>query len=417
MARPNTWSYLSGERGRNRVRVFEKRPGKFFAEWREGTCKKRVLLEGVGDATAAKQKADEMAVEFGRLEAERQAPITMDELMHTYLREASVSKGSSKQAHDRRAVRVWTAFFPAQPELARSGRRHPSSLDRLDWDRFVGWRRRGEIPGWPNAVGPRQTAYDLKFLISCLNWACGRKVGGKPLLETSPWRTEVRRAQKWGMPKERSPNRPGMSERVRLGLVTHAPHWQFTLALVLQRETRRRNSSIRRLSWSDVDLEAETVRWRGKFDKAGMDSMTPLTAVAAGALRNAPSWGIGDVPVFPSAKDPAAPTPRHTVQTWLRRAKRSWLRSVPETERTELASRLHGVGFHAEKRSGVRDAQFRALPPAIQEAWAGTRYETLRTVYDQITVEDIRAAMKKEMAGQGNRTATAMDTTSGHHAV
>ena len=180
MARPNTWSYLSGERGRNRVRVFEKRPGKFFAEWREGTCKKRVLLEGVGDSTAAKQKADEMAVEFGRLEAERQAPITMDELMHTYLREASVSKGSSKQAHDRRAVRVWTAFFAAQPELARSGRRHPSSLDRLDWDRFVGWRRRGEIPGWPNAVGPRQTAYDLKFLISCLNWACGRKVGGKP---------------------------------------------------------------------------------------------------------------------------------------------------------------------------------------------------------------------------------------------
>ena len=205
MARPKTWSYLSGERGRNRVRVFEKRPGKFFAEWREGTSRKRVHLQGVQNTRAAKEKADDIAAEFGRLEAARQARITMDQLMHIYLKEASISKGSSKQDHDRRAVRVWTAFFAAQPGPERAGDRHPSSLDRVDWDRFVNWRRQGQIPGWPNAVGPRQTAYDLKFMISCLNWACGRKAGGKPLLETSPWRTEVRKAQKMGDAQETQP--------------------------------------------------------------------------------------------------------------------------------------------------------------------------------------------------------------------
>lgn len=208
-----------------------------------------------------------------------------------------------------------------------------------------------------------------------------------------------------------------MSDVIREGLMAHAPHWQFTLALDLGRETRRRNGAIRRLSWADIDLEAWTVRWRGEFDKAGMENVTPLTAVAVGVLRKAPSRGLGDVPVFPSATNSALPTPRHTFQTWLQRAKRRWLRSIPEVERAELRSRLRGVGFHAEKRSGVRDAAFRALPPAIQEAWAGTRYETLRTVYDRVTVDDIRAAMETQREGTGIRWRAPTDTTSGHHAV
>ena len=115
-------------------------------------------------------------------------------------------------------------------------------------------------------------------------------------------------------------------------------------------------------------------------------------------------------PVFPSAADSSKPTSRHSFQTWLRRAKQRWLRSVPEDQREHLCSQLHGVGFHAEKRAGVRDPEFRGLPSAIQEAWAGTRYETLRTVYDRVTVDDMRAAMR----GKARAVGSSMDTTSGH---
>ena len=196
------------------------------------------------------------------------------------------------------------------------------------------------------------------------------------------------------MPKELSPHRPGMTSEIREGLIAHAPSWQFGLALVLQRETRRRNSSIRRLMWSDIDLEVQEVAWRGELDKSGKENVTPLTDRAVEALRKAPSRGIGKAPVFPAATNPRQPTPRNTFQIWLRRSKAVWLRSVPEEERENLQARLRGVGFHAEKRAGVRDPNFRALPPAIQEAMAGTRYETLRRVYDEVTPADIRRALQ-----------------------
>ncbi len=134
MARKKTWSYLSGERGRNRVRVFEKRPGQFFAEWKENGKKKRALLRGVNHADDAKKKADEIAAEFGKLEDRQQAPTTVKKLVETYLEEVSVTKGHSKQQHDYRAARVWNSFFNSQPEVSRRvgrrGRRRAGVLRR-----------------------------------------------------------------------------------------------------------------------------------------------------------------------------------------------------------------------------------------------------------------------------------------------
>jgi len=396
MARKKTWSYLSGERGRNRVRVFEKRPGQFFAEWKEDGKKKRALLRGVNHADEAKKKADEIAAEFGKLEDRQQAPTTMKKLMETYLEEVSVTKGLSKRQHDYRAARAWSAFFNFQPEASRRVGRDPSTLDRVDWDRFVSSRRAGIIPGWSRSVRDRQVGYDLAFMITALNWATGRKANGRPVLEINPWGSELRRSQRWGFPREKNPHRPGMTQELREGLIAHGPSWQFELALVLERETRRRNSAIRQLRWSDLDLVAKTVQWRGDSDKSGNENMTPLTQAAVEALRHAPARGIGNTPVFPSATDSSQPTPRNTFQIWLRRSKDRWLDSVPEEERENLRDRLRGIGFHAEKRAGVRDPNFRALPPAIQEAWAGTRYETLRTVYDEVTADDIREAIRTQ---------------------
>jgi len=146
-------------------------------------------------------------------------------------------------------------------------------------------------------------------MIAVLNWACGHRERGLPVLEVNPWRPEVRRAQRWGFPREKSPHRPGMTVELREGLTSHQPNWQFGLALLLERETRKRNSSIRRLLWSDVDLSEETVTWRAELGKAGRSMVTALTPTAAEALTTAPSRGIGNTPVFPSATDPSRPTP------------------------------------------------------------------------------------------------------------
>lgn len=399
------WSFNAGDRGRNWVRAYEDRPGKFYVEWFEPDDqhpgrrrRRRVLLRGVTDRRTAKERAKELADRFGAMGEAAAAPISIADLITLYLKEVTPNKGPSKQQHDRSAHRLWIAFFDSQPEAHRHGRRSPESLDRIDWDRFIAMRRAGEIEGW-GPVGDRQVQYDLKFMISVLNWATGRKEGERPLLARNPWGTEIRRSQKWEMPRERNPHRPAMTDEIRAELIAHAPSWQFAAALELERETRRRNSAIRRLLWSDIDLDAETVRWRSEVDKAGRENVTPLTRRAAQILRGLPSRGIGDVPVFPSATDPMQPTSRHTFQTWLRRAKARWLRSITdEQERQRVAHALRGLGFHGEKRAGVRDPAFRRLSPKVQEEIAGTNYETLRTIYDQVSVEELRREMAEARA-------------------
>ena len=379
------WSYNAGERGRNWVRAYRQaRDGKYYLEWREDGKRRAALLEGVTTSRAAKAKADDLAEAFSNF-GNHPTRTTLRAVLTAYLKEATPTKGKSKQGHDRRAYRVWESFFGAQ-EKARQFDRRPETLDRIDWDRFVVARRTGQVSGWPNKVRDRQVEYDLKFLISALNWAVGAR-----LIASNPWGTEIRRTQRWMMPKELTPHRPSMQDDIRDGLVAHGPGWQFTAMLLLERETRRRNSAIRRLLWSDIDFEKNTIRWRAENDKAGRHNVTPLTEEALELLKSLPSRAIGDVAVFPGR---CGCTSSNTCQVWLRRAKARWLESVPEEDRAPLRARLKGVGFHSEKRAGVRDPAFRALPPAIQEELAGTKWSTLRDVYDEVSVEDMREAME-----------------------
>jgi hypothetical protein len=51
----------------------------------------------------------------------------------------------------------------------------------------------------------------------------------------------------------------------------------------------------------------------------------------------------------------------------LRRAKQRLLRSIGDEAERERLLELRGVGYHAEKRAGVRDPLFRAMPAKIQE--------------------------------------------------
>jgi integrase len=391
------WSYNAGERGRNWVRCYEDGDGgKLYLEWREGGRRRRTLVDTL-DRDEAKLRADALAAEIGsRAEPEPTAHVSISDLLTIYGKEVTPTKGESKAEHDARATRVWRAFLDAQIEADRLSTRRPDTLDRTDWDRFCTWRREGMIPGWTRRVGDRQVEYDLKFMLAVLNWASGHKVDGHAVLVANPWKSEVRRNQGWEMPKELNPHRPSMPNDIREGLIAHAPNGEFGAMLILERETKRRNSSIRRLLWSDIDFRDETITWRAETDKAGRRGITPLTGPALEVLRAMPR-GVGTVPIF-AGKDGACRS-RHTCQTWLRRAKVRWLAEVPEVERAGLSERLKGVGFHAEKRSGVRNPQFRRLSPGVQEAISGTRYDTLKDVYDEIGPEDIRAELRAVSGG------------------
>ncbi|MCZ6714751.1 MAG: tyrosine-type recombinase/integrase [Deltaproteobacteria bacterium] len=375
------WSYLSGEKGRNRVRAYERASGALMMEFRDRGLRKRIALDH-RDRDRAKRQADEAASRLAKTEvpgAEKPKERTLGELFEMYLGEVTPKKSDGVQRFDKAAAERLNEC------LGRN--RKPSQLSKREWDLFIQERQSGRLTG--RIVGARTVARDLKFLSAVLNWATLASDGrGGALLDRNPLKGLP-------IPKERNPRRPVMTDELRRGLTGHSPSWQFALALLLERETLRRNSSIRRLRWSDVDLEQETVRWRAEFDKAGRENVTPLTHAAVAALRGAPSRGIGDAPVFPSAADQSKPTPRGTFQVWLRRAKARWVKATADGERPTLREKVWGVGFHSEKRAGVRDPLFRALPHAIQEAWAGTSYEVLRDVYDQVTPKDIRAAIRQ----------------------
>lgn len=409
------WSYNAGERGVNWVRAYEDgRDGRLYLEWmelvtetdpdtgeeRQVRRRRRALLEGVTTRSEARKRADlaaERLLELKEASAASKAheeTLSIARLFALYAQEVTPRKGREKQGHDRRAIRVWTEFLNAQPEPERHATRHPSTLDRIDWDRFIAWRRAGRIPGWA-PVRDRMVEYDLKFMISVLNWAVGTKVGGVPLLASNPWSAEIRRAQKWERPRELNPRRPAMDDELRELLIQHSTHWQFEVALRLARATVSRNSSVRHLRWSDLDLEAGTVRWRGEYDKTGREVVVPLPAEAIEALRRVPDRGIGEAWVFPAPRDPSRPTSRHTFQVWLRRAKQRLLRSIEDPEERErLRAALRRLGYHGEKRAAVRDPKFRALPVAIQEAISRTTHQTLKDVYDSVSVEDMRRAME-----------------------
>lgn len=350
-------------------------------------------------SSQAERQARECADRIARREPAPPPPVSikLGELFDNYLGEVTPRKSPGKQAHDRRTAEMMTGFFGAS--------RRAETLSRRDWDDFIEARARGGLRVAGRITGPvrhRQIEYDVKFMIAVLNWATGAKdEHGRPFLVTNPWAGSTRRSQGWRMPVEKNPARPSMTNDLRAGLLRHSPHWQFTLALTLERETLRRNSAIRQLRWADIDLVERLITWREDADKAGRSGVTPLSDGALRALRSVPR-GIGESWVFPAPRNPSEPTARHTFQGWLKKAKRALIDAAPEVDRSRLRKRLERLGFHSEKRAGVRNEHFRRLPPKVQEALASTNYETLRKVYDEVPMDTLRDAVRS-LSGASDR--------------
>ena len=330
MAKAKT-SYVTGEKGRNRVRAFaDDKTGMFlleFYEWSLGSeaPKRKRVSTGHRDFERAKRQADEMAARITRSEPAPSTELTLKTLFDNYLREVTPQKGESKRKHDARCATMFLRFLGAS--------RKAKTLSRRDWDRFINERRSGAVgpkkvrrkeagdtkkPNGNMTVGNRIIAYDLKWLLSVLNWAtlAGDGRGGM-LLDRNPLRGLP-------LPKEENPQRPMVfQERYEAMLkVADEVDPRFGLALVLANETGHRIGSIRQLRWSDIDLKEKRITWRAENDKLGKQHVTPASDAALAALETERKKhpAVGDAWVFPAPGNASEPTSRHLVRDWWERA-------------------------------------------------------------------------------------------------
>lgn len=341
------WSYSTGERGKNRVRVFEHPVTLllFLEHYADGR-RLRIAL-GHKDRERAKAKAEEVAVGLRRDEPLSPSPVTLRTLFDIYEREVTVEKAESSQSHDRRAI----GFFLELWGTSKTA----ESLNRRDWDAFIRWRRqqgdmrKGKAKNRP--IGNRVITQNLKLLQAVLNWAVLAGNGsGRYLLERNPLK---------GMPfpREGPVNRPVLphDQFVRMREAARAVGPECELAIMLAHETGHRIGSILRLHWSDINLDQLAIRWRGENDKVGYDHTTPLTEDAAGALRSFRrlQGKIGEGWVFPSPSDPESPVSRHLARSWWKRVQ----------ARAGVTAR-NGMGWHSLRRkfaTELRHAPLRDL--------------------------------------------------------
>ena len=394
-AKKKHWSYSTGERGRNRVRAFE-RPatGLLFVEFyevRDGSdqpMRKRIAL-GHRDRDRAKQQADEVAAKFAKPEAFRerlQRKPTLEELFDIYLREVTPEKSSNARRHDRSCAQVMLRFFGEHRTVA--------SLSRRDWDRFIHARRSGTIkmPRWskPRPIGNTQIAHDLKFLRAVLNWAMVARDGqGEVLLERDPLKGLP-------MPKEESPNRPMITaaEYQAMRAIARNVNAMFEVALVLAHETGHRIGAIRALRWSDVDFSRRMIRWRAENDKSQNGHETMLSDEAVGVLERARAErpAIGDAWIFPDPADASQHVDRYVTEDW-------WNFG----EGAAGLARVKGRGWHSLRRNFATEMKDMPLKDlAHLGGWKDT--QTILKCYqrpDEVTMRNAFARRRPFGAAPG----------------
>lgn len=382
MSTTRFWSYSAGERGRNRVRVFENRRSMLYVEFYEpgpGRCvrAKRQSL-GHRDKNQAKRQADDIASRLGKHETVRSPDPTLKQLFDNYLAEVSAqTKGASKQAHDRRAAGMFARFFGSRCKAR--------SLNIRNWNRFIVERREGRVGPKVDKlrpVGNRQIEYDLKFLLAVLNWATKAREQGEPLLERNP-------LHGLPLPREKNPKRPIWTDEEYTTLVSVATgiDWRLSVALVLAHETGHRIGAIRQLQWSDIDLDRKLVTWRAESDKAKLEHTTPLTDAAVQALRLAlrEQTAIGDSWVFVSPKFSDRPCSATTFSKWMRQAR----------EAAGLGDR-RGHGYHSFRRKFGTDLKDQGVALRDTMALGGWKdSKTLLDCYQHTDVESMRNALDR----------------------
>ena len=157
--------------------------------------------------------------------------------------------------------------------------------------------------------------------------------------------------------------------------------------LILAHETGHRAASIRKLRWSDIDLEGRVVCWRAENDKIGDEHTTPLTDEAVALLRTeqARVATIGDAWVFPTARGSGPLTKDAAMHYWKRLAAHA---GVPAGER---------YGWHSVRRQFASELKQTNLKDLCElGGWKAAH--TLLTCYVAPDPATQREALKKRRA-------------------
>ena len=361
----------------NRVRVFaDPKTGLYQIEWRENGRRLTRSLKH-RDWSRAKRQADEAAAGLamykpnGKSEAEPE-PLTLERLFDIYGEEVTPTKAKRTQERDRVAMRMFLGFLGPN--------RRPETLSQRDWDRFIRERRAGRVGPSGKPVSNRMIECDLRFLVAILNWAArSRDEQGRLLLESNPLR---------GLktPVEKNPLRVVLSDEEYRALlkVSRPVDWRFHVALVLAHETGHRIGAIRKLRWSDIDIEGRTIRWRAEHEKTGYEHTTPLTDEAIAALERARARNPvrGNAPVLPSTQDPSI-----CVRPWML------------GDRWRTAERLAGLdpkrgrGWHSLRRKFASDLMDLPLKVLCQlGGWKNAK--TVLRCYQQADEGQLREALE-----------------------
>jgi integrase len=401
------WSYLAGKKGTNRVRVYEKgKGGPLLLEWREPVFDKQgpvidprtgaqktkrmrlsLAASGINSRTEAIKKAEEVAERFGEIRTggavtapKQSGPLTLGRMLDLYFAEVVPTKKPDTQKQNDTDRRMFLAYFGRDAVVERIGPdgRPQTEIGRVRYNEFVKARKDGAVPGFSPAKG-QTIKNDVRFLRAVMRWAKLERDDGSVLLVRNPW-------EGFPVPAGDKPVRQEMTPELHRVLVDKAVNWRMAVVLDLCRETRRRMNSVRQLALADIDLTGGLVRWRGEFDKVGKTRVTPLTTRAIETIRRALAHrredGLQDSPwLIPAEDDPAKAVPRTRLDNFMRRTKREQGINVPR------------LGYHGEKRAGIRDPKFRSLDPAVQEELAGTTWDTMRRVYDFVDVTTLRDAV------------------------
>lgn len=428
MARTNSrgteaWSFSAGKKGVNRVRAYEE-DGQYWLDFHVPLIDKtghavldprtgfqqrqrvRIQISSLGVTTqdAAATKALEYSKRFTQLVAEQNAqmqaraasaagsgeegdsdrprgPVTLQQVLDLYMKEVTPTLQPSTQAGHRTQARVLLAYFGGDAIVEwidRHGRPR-TTLGRVKYNAYLKARSEGTVPGYPCRARKQTQLNEVRFMRAVFNWAMVERDDGSVLMVRNPWKG-------FPAPVEDNPIREPMTDELHEQICEGARNWRMAEILVIMRETRHRMNSVRQIMMEDIDTERWTVRWRGEFDKAKKTRVNPLTRAAREAiirvLEHRRREGVeGSRWLFPGRRDPGQAVSKSTLVHWMGETKK------------RLGIEIERLGYHGEKRAGVRHPAFRQLPPAVQEEISGTTFGTLQRVYDFVDLPEQRAAI------------------------
>jgi len=380
MSRAKLWRFIAGERGVNRIRVYERRPGgPISVEWydRDGRHQKTLTkLTGIpllasdpGDRELAKELAERMAAAQRKKREEQRlhvltgipAPRTPGESLDEY--EEAHPDWSPGHSRDQRVNKQYW-------------------LERIGADRVL------------TSISPALVAQTVANDAARSEKGFSKRTQAKRLRYMKDAFTFARKKLKWiteqddlsalDTPNPRGESKPYTLEEVRAILAaTERVDYRCSAAAYIAAVSGRRIDAIRTLDASAYTVEQHggedvgVIQFPGDTDKARRTGRVYLVGRAKAAverLLNTPAVKTTGL-MFPSGDLNRLHPPKVRVgQTLLR----EWLR---EAEKLAGVESVPGRAYHGFKRRYATEAL--RLNPQAASKQSGTNLDTLREIYEQ----------------------------------